>query len=135
MVYEGLTSQGKDDGISQLRTVCLAFLLKQVNSLTHQEYDLDDLHLLDNSHVNSHVVMETEKVFSIPPFSIPKGNNYKNRYFHMSNRYTNISYEEFLVICLRKQLMTGWLVLMLGKTITNLSNFANSGNWPKFPCC
>ncbi|XP_053396218.1 midasin-like isoform X2 [Mercenaria mercenaria] len=69
----GTTSQGNDAVVTQLRTVCLAFLLKQVNLLTHQEYGLGDLHLLDNSHVTFNAVLETENEFSIPPFSIPKG--------------------------------------------------------------
>ena len=71
--FSGTTSQSKDSVVSQLMTVCLSFLLKQVNSLTHQEYDLGDLHLLDNSHVTHNAIQETGQDFRIPPFSIPLG--------------------------------------------------------------
>ncbi|WAR08077.1 MDN1-like protein [Mya arenaria] len=69
----GTTSQGKDDIIRKQRSGCLAFLLKQVNSLTHQQFELSDLGLLDYSLVTKQVVMETENDFCIPPFSIVKG--------------------------------------------------------------
>ena len=73
--FIGTTSQGSDLVISQLRTICLRYLLQQVNAITHQSYDLADLGLLgDGGHVTKTVVMETEDQFCIPPFSIPKGN-------------------------------------------------------------
>ncbi|KAL4232858.1 AAA ATPase midasin [Mactra antiquata] len=67
----GTTSQGKDDVVGSLRKTCLLYLLRQVNTLTHQTYDLNDLCLLDTNSKNK--VYNTEDTFCIPPFSIPKG--------------------------------------------------------------
>ncbi|XP_052242535.1 midasin-like [Dreissena polymorpha] len=69
----GTTSQGKDVVVGQLRAASLGFLIRQVNSLTRQEYDLDDLGLLDDSHMTKQAVMETVEDFCIPPFSVAKG--------------------------------------------------------------
>ena len=70
----GTTSQGSDIVISHLRSICLKYLLKQVNVITHQSYGMADLFLLgDGGHVTKDVVMETEDQFCIPPFSIPRG--------------------------------------------------------------
>lgn len=74
LFIQGTTSQGSDLVISQLRTICLRYLLEQVNTITHHSYDLADLYLLgDSSHVIKNVAMEIEDQFCIPPFSIPKG--------------------------------------------------------------
>ncbi|KAH3728743.1 hypothetical protein DPMN_054704 [Dreissena polymorpha] len=73
MLFSGTTSQGKDVVVGQLRAASLSFLIRQVNSLTRQEYDLDDLGLLDDSHMTKQAVMETVEDFCIPPFSVAKG--------------------------------------------------------------
>jgi len=69
----GTTSQGRDDVVARLRAGSLAFLLRQVNALTHQTYTLADLCLLDNHPSNKTVVTETSTEFCIAPFSVPKG--------------------------------------------------------------
>ena len=70
----GTTSQGSDVVISQLWSVCLKYLLKQVNAITHHSYGLSDLYLLgDGSQVTKDIVMATEDQFCIPPFSILRG--------------------------------------------------------------
>ena len=70
----GTTSQGGDSAVSELRSVCLSYLLQQVNTLTHHTYKMADLYLYENTGSGSkQVVMETEEYFSIPPFSVRKG--------------------------------------------------------------
>ncbi|XP_048240547.1 midasin-like [Haliotis rufescens] len=70
----GTSSQRADFNIEVARDTCLQFLVKQINSFGGHDYNMADLNLcLQKEAAGKMAVISTDEVFSIPPFSIPRG--------------------------------------------------------------
>ncbi|XP_046580737.1 midasin-like, partial [Haliotis rubra] len=70
----GTSSHTADFSVEVARDTCLQYLVKQVNSFGGHDYNMADLHLcLQKEAAGKMDVVSTDDVFSIPPFSIPRG--------------------------------------------------------------
>ncbi|XP_041350636.1 midasin-like [Gigantopelta aegis] len=75
----GNTQRGEDFSAELARRTCLDFLLEQVNQFTGHKFSLADLQLTHQTEAAGKMaIVNTDHVFSIPPFTIEKGDQSDN---------------------------------------------------------